>query len=115
MYDQASRASFGRVSDWHAQLERHAPEGVQVVLCANKCDLQPEVTAAEGRAMAARFGWAFVQTSAKDDIGVDRAAALLLHRCVAARVQQTGQQQQQAASPHPPRASGSAEQRCSLQ
>jgi small GTP-binding protein len=65
MYDQASRASFGRVSDWHAQLERHAPEGVQVVRCANKRDLQPEVTAAEGRAMAARFGWAFGQASSR--------------------------------------------------
>jgi len=96
MYNQHDRASFDHVLHWHNQIARSSPEDVPVMLCGNKCDLQPEVSEEEGRAVAANLGTDFVLTSAKTGLGVELAVASLLPFSlpVAQRRQQTNLQHQ---------------------
>jgi Ras-related protein Rab-8A len=73
---------FSRVSSrgldirtWHANIEQHASEGVNKILIGNKCDWDEKraVTLEQGRQLADEFGLRFLETSAKDNEGVEEA------------------------------------------
>lgn len=82
VYSISSRASFDRIRDFHKGIQLLKESSwsgsyglVPVMLVANKCDrvAEREVSKAEGKALAAELGYGFVESSAKNDINVERA------------------------------------------
>jgi len=76
VYSITSRNSFDEILTFHQQILRVKDKDYfPVVIVANKCDLESErqVSSAEGRAMAKRFGCPFVETSAKQRVNVDES------------------------------------------
>jgi GTPase KRas protein len=76
-YSTTSRHSFSVVEEIHAKILR-IKEGVKtvpMVLIGNKCDMTTdrEVTFEEGKKLAASWGVAFMETSAKNNINVHEA------------------------------------------
>eukprot|EP00747_Dinoflagellata_sp_TGD_P189536 gnl/TRDRNA2_/TRDRNA2_49962_c0_seq1.p1 gnl/TRDRNA2_/TRDRNA2_49962_c0~~gnl/TRDRNA2_/TRDRNA2_49962_c0_seq1.p1 ORF type:complete len:220 (-),score=33.05 gnl/TRDRNA2_/TRDRNA2_49962_c0_seq1:211-870(-) len=74
-YDISDRSTFTHVEFWMEQLAKHGNLAVQKILVGNKCDLEEvrEVSREEGKALAARYGVAFFETSAKTGEAVDEA------------------------------------------
>ena len=63
----------------------YCPQGVKIVLVGNKVDLENDaraVTMAEGREFAEEGGYAFFETSAKMNVGVEEAFRELVTRIV---------------------------------
>jgi len=75
VYDVTDRDSFNSIRNWVAQIQQHADVNVNKILVGNKCDMQGErlVSLEEGQALAAEYGIAFFETSAKADINVEKA------------------------------------------
>lgn len=63
------------IKTWHQNIEQHASEGVNKILIGNKCDWDEKraVTLEQGRQLADELGLRFVETSAKDNEGVEEA------------------------------------------
>ena len=90
MYDIANKASFERITDWLGELRKFGKPDVVILLVGNKLDLeeQRQVTLEEALAFADKNDLAFMETSAKTDVGVTMAfssvvqgSALLLSDC----------------------------------
>jgi Ras-related protein Rab-8A len=66
---------FSDIKTWHQNIEQHASEGVNKILIGNKCDWDEKraVTLEQGRQLADELGLRFVETSAKDNEGVEEA------------------------------------------
>ena len=61
-----SQVSFEHVMGWMRDINTRAPPDVDVVLCANKNDVEDRaVTYDEGAALAEEFGISFFEVSAK--------------------------------------------------
>ncbi|VVT49721.1 uncharacterized protein SAPINGB_P002410 [Magnusiomyces paraingens] len=81
VYSIASRSSFEMISIIRDKiLNATGAETLPMVVVGNKTDLesQRQVPAEEGKALAESFGAAFVETSAKDKVNVDKAFELLI-------------------------------------
>jgi Ras-related protein Rab-8A len=63
------------IRTWHSNIEQHASEGVNKILIGNKSDWTDKkaVTEEQGRGLADEFGIKFMETSAKDNKGVEEA------------------------------------------
>mmetsp|Transcript_50927 Transcript_50927/g.108157 ORF Transcript_50927/g.108157 Transcript_50927/m.108157 type:complete len:197 (-) Transcript_50927:160-750(-) len=86
-YDITDKATYDHVEDWVAQLDKHADPQVQKILVGNKSDLAEhrKVSVQEGEQLAAKFGMAFFETSAKNDENVEDAFLKLSDQVVAKR------------------------------
>ena len=101
MYDVTDRQTFTSIRNWVAQIQmvgdsqfckslgqfcvikygmfflcfQHADVNVNKVLIGNKCDMndQRAVTTAEGEALANEYNIHFFETSAKQDLNVEKA------------------------------------------
>jgi len=75
VYDVTDEQSFLNIRNWIKNIEEHASENVNRILLGNKCDLlEKKVIAPErGRKLAEEFNIDFVETSAKNNIGVEEA------------------------------------------
>ncbi|GHJ89239.1 hypothetical protein NliqN6_5641 [Naganishia liquefaciens] len=75
VYDVTDEKSFANIKTWHQNIEQHASEGVNKILIGNKCDWDEKraVTLEQGRQLADELGLRFVETSAKDNEGVEEA------------------------------------------
>lgn len=75
MYDITNEESFRAVADWASQVKTYSWDNTQVVLVGNKCDMEEEraVTFEQGKKVADQLGFAFFETSAKENVHV-RAA-----------------------------------------
>jgi len=73
MYSIADRDSFDDVTQWVAEVGRHAREGIDIMLVGCKCDLDSErqVLYEEGEQLAESLGFPFVETSSKMSINVE--------------------------------------------
>lgn len=58
VYDVTDRASFEDMHKWLVEIEKHASEGVQMILIGNKTDLEDkrEVKVEEGQGFANFLG-----------------------------------------------------------
>ena len=67
------RDTFENVRQWMQEIEKFATENVCKVIVGNKCDLDEKrkVTTEEGEELARSFGVPFLETSARDCIGVE--------------------------------------------
>lgn len=75
VYDLTDAETFERLGAWLDRIQRHARKDVNKVLIANKCDLidRRAVLEEDGERLAASCGIPYVETSAKDNINVQRA------------------------------------------
>jgi len=75
VYDVTDERSFNNIRTWHSNIEQHASEGVNKILVGNKCDSEDKrvVTEKAGQELAEELGISFIETSAKQNIGVENA------------------------------------------
>lgn len=82
VYDVTSKTSFENIPKWLREVEDTADEDCLVMLVGNKIDLSKggrrAVTLADGRDFAMKNKIAFIETSAKENTGVDAAFHHLL-------------------------------------
>ncbi|GAB5032545.1 rab gtpase [Nannochloropsis oceanica] len=75
VYDVTDRRSFESIRNWVGQIQQHADVHVNKILIGNKCDMTPlrVVTTEEGQSLANDFGIQFFETSAKNDVNVEKS------------------------------------------
>lgn len=74
VYDITQRDSFENVEEIVKKLEADGDLSKEVLLIANKCDKESlrQVTEEEGKALADRLKFRFIETSAKEDSEIDK-------------------------------------------
>jgi len=78
VYDVTDADTFEKVKTWHRELRSVVGDSnsIKIVLCANKCDLDPkqrQITEEQGKAYANSVGALHFLTSAKGNINVTEA------------------------------------------
>lgn len=75
VYDVTDRNSFISIRNWVAQIQMHADVNVNKILIGNKCDVQDQrvISYEEGEALAKEYSISFFETSAKQDLNVEKA------------------------------------------
>mmetsp|Transcript_2864 Transcript_2864/g.4662 ORF Transcript_2864/g.4662 Transcript_2864/m.4662 type:complete len:211 (+) Transcript_2864:234-866(+) len=75
VYDVTDEQSFNNIRNWMRQIQQHAADNVNKVLIGNKCDMLDKkvIDTARGQALANEFGIPFFETSAKNNIAVEKA------------------------------------------
>ena len=88
VYDITDKQSFRDIDNWLTEVEKHANENVNKLLVGNKCDLEQnrQVSYEEGKAYADQLGIKFLETSAKNSVGVESAFFTMANE-IKARVQ----------------------------
>ncbi|XP_063306512.1 ras-related protein Rab-10-like [Pelobates fuscus] len=79
VYDITNTLSFENIAMWMKDIKSKAGEDVEVVLLGNKCDKEDErkVSKERGEKLAWEFGMPFFETSAKENINIDKAFLML--------------------------------------
>ncbi|GCB72535.1 RAB3D, member RAS oncogene family, a [Scyliorhinus torazame] len=80
MYDIANQDSFNAVHDWATQIKTYSWDNAQVILVANKSDLEDDrvVPTEDGRRLADELGFEFFEASAKENINVKQVLERLV-------------------------------------
>jgi Ras-related protein Rab-8A len=75
VYDVTDRNSFISIRNWVAQIQMHADVNVNKILIGNKCDCaeQRAISYAEGDSLATEYNISFYETSAKQDVNVEKS------------------------------------------
>ncbi|XP_072956664.1 ras-related protein RABD1-like [Typha angustifolia] len=75
VYDVTEMESFNNVKQWLNEIDRYASDNVCKLLVGNKCDLVENkvVETEKAQAFADELGIAFLETSAKESINVEKA------------------------------------------
>jgi len=75
MYDITNEDSFNAVQDWATQIKTYSWDSAQVMLVANKADMENErvVSTERGEQLARQLGFDFFETSAKENLNVTKA------------------------------------------
>jgi small GTP-binding protein len=84
VFDVTRKASMDRLADWIENVRSKVGE-IPVVVVGNKIDLRTssevlDITKEEGTGFASRYLSDYVETSAKDDKGVDEAFSRLVYK-----------------------------------
>eukprot|EP01112_Ceratiomyxa_fruticulosa_P011675 TRINITY_DN3190_c0_g1_i1.p1 TRINITY_DN3190_c0_g1~~TRINITY_DN3190_c0_g1_i1.p1 ORF type:complete len:197 (-),score=30.83 TRINITY_DN3190_c0_g1_i1:63-653(-) len=74
-YDSTNRMSFERVQEWFNDVTHSTSQTAAIILVATKIDKvrERQVSSAEGKALAAKINNQFIETSSKDNVGVEDA------------------------------------------
>ena len=71
-YDINNKESFEKVQYWVEEIKSNAEEKIKCILIGTKCDLdRREVSEEEGIELGEKFGFKFLETSAKDNININ--------------------------------------------
>jgi small GTP-binding protein len=75
VFDVSDSSSFDNVPGWFESVNAkcNVNDAIPIVLVANKCDLDPQVTFEQGLELANQHGAGFHQTSAKNGTGIEEA------------------------------------------
>ena len=75
VYDVTDRNSFISIRNWVQQIQMHADVNVNKILIGNKCDAQEQraISLEEGEALAKEYSIHFFETSAKQDLNVEKS------------------------------------------
>lgn len=75
VYDVTDRNSFTSIRNWVAQIQMHADVNVNKILIGNKSDCQDQrvISHDEGAGLAKEYNINFFETSAKQDLNVEKA------------------------------------------
>ena len=80
VYDITNRQSFENLKEyWYKEVCQYSSMQTECILVGNKCDLESEraVDVSEGKEFADSLNIPFIETSAKDDINVEKAFVLM--------------------------------------
>mmetsp|Transcript_49013 Transcript_49013/g.66797 ORF Transcript_49013/g.66797 Transcript_49013/m.66797 type:complete len:210 (-) Transcript_49013:154-783(-) len=72
-YDVSDRSSFESLSEWVFQIRKHAPEGVDLLVCGCKSDVplgDREISPAEAETFAESIGTNYFECSSKNNVNV---------------------------------------------
>lgn len=75
VYDVTDERSFNNIRTWHSNVVQYASEGVNKILVGNKCDWDEKraITQDQGKELADSLEIKFIETSAKNNVGVEDA------------------------------------------
>jgi len=75
VYDITNSKSFENIAKWLRNIDEHANEDVEKMILGNKCDMDENraVPKDRGEAIAREHGIKFMETSAKNNINIERA------------------------------------------
>jgi len=77
-YDVSNRETFDNIDNWINDINKFAPPDTLIVLVGNKSDsIKRKVTIEEGINKANELNIPFIETSAKDNINIEKAFDLL--------------------------------------
>ncbi|OMJ65516.1 hypothetical protein SteCoe_38074 [Stentor coeruleus] len=81
VYDISKSTSFENVDKWLKELKDHADSQTVVMLTGNKADLKHlrAISTEEAATYAQKYNLAFIETSALDGTGVDKAFEIVLN------------------------------------
>jgi len=86
VFDVTDIDSFNQCERWLQEIRQLASEHVQVLLVANKIDLENRVVSKEqATKLATSMGIPLLETSAKTSVNVEAAFANVAQRCIAAK------------------------------
>lgn len=73
MYDITEEETFEHIKVWLDEISKYAKENVLKVIVGNKMDLDEKrvISYKDGKDLADRFGLPFIETSAKQDNGIN--------------------------------------------
>jgi len=90
-YDATNPKSLEEARYWVNELRTNVSlEGIVLVVCATKCDLNVELDTQRARMLAQEFGAIFVETSAKDNVNVTYLFETLVSRVLNLREPEGG-------------------------
>eukprot|EP00486_Rosalina_sp_Unknown_P000448 CAMPEP_0201564904 /NCGR_PEP_ID=MMETSP0190_2-20130828/3609_1 /ASSEMBLY_ACC=CAM_ASM_000263 /TAXON_ID=37353 /ORGANISM="Rosalina sp." /LENGTH=210 /DNA_ID=CAMNT_0047981715 /DNA_START=125 /DNA_END=757 /DNA_ORIENTATION=+ len=74
VYDVTDEHSFFNIRQWMNNISEHANESISRMIIGNKCDMVSDrcVSTEKGMALAKEYGVPFYETSAKNDINVEK-------------------------------------------
>jgi len=75
VYDVTQARSFENINKWLRNIDDHASDDVVKMLIGNKCDMDDKrcITRARGDALAREHAIPFLETSAKNNVNVEKA------------------------------------------
>ncbi|XP_060583854.1 ras-related protein Rab-1-like [Ruditapes philippinarum] len=75
VFDVTDRSTFRRVESWVTDIEKYGSNEVEKLLVGNKCDITSKrcVTEEEAKSLALKNNMEYVETSAKENINVEKA------------------------------------------
>jgi len=75
VYDITNSKSYENIAKWLRNIDEHANEDVEKMILGNKCDMDEnrQVPKEKGEVIAREHGIKFMETSAKNNINIDRA------------------------------------------
>ena len=89
MFDKCDRASFDTLDKWKRDFIKHCdpkdPNEYPFIVLGNKCDLADDISVKTEAAKdwcVANGNMPYVETSAKDNVGVDEAFSILIKRAL---------------------------------
>lgn len=82
LYDITCKKSFENVVKWISQVKEMSLSTIQIIIIGNKCDLQEkrEVLFETGKELANKNNCLFLETSAKENININEAIAILTEK-----------------------------------
>ena len=84
VFDVTNRESFDNISTWLKDVSKFGVDSAPMLLVGNKCDCvaQRNVSASEAQQLAESIGCKYIETSAKNNAGVEKAFGALVDDCV---------------------------------
>lgn len=75
VYDVTQARSFENINKWLRNIDDHASDDVVKMLIGNKCDMDDKrcIARARGEALAREHAIPFLETSAKNNVNVEKA------------------------------------------
>jgi len=81
VYDVSNRESFTNIKEWIKNIDMFAPNDAYIILVGNKSDTtHRKVKIDEGIELAKELNIPFIETSAKDNINIDKAFELIVEK-----------------------------------
>ena len=78
-YDLNNKESFEKVQYWVEEIKSNAEEKIKCILIGTKCDLDKrEVSEEEGQNLGQKYGYKFLETSAKENININETFETLV-------------------------------------
>ena len=82
-YDINNRETFEKVEYWIEEIKAKADENIKCILIGTKCDLDKrEVNEEEGIELGEKYGFKFLETSAKENININEAFDTLVSEII---------------------------------
>ena len=88
-YDITNKRSFASLENWLFSVLERANEDIKFVVVGTKCDLENlrEVSTAEGQEFANKYGFPFLEVSAKKNINIEKTLQELVSQITTEKIE----------------------------